>query len=202
VRRLVFTAVEDLEEGESRVPLKVVHLNKCPVLAPLTTLTPEAAERWAIDLEQSRRHREALLAARDLPAKLAAVYGENPLPPITDPDQALYAGFLSDADRVRCERVRRTAPERLAGLGRDFEDGRLPELLFRYRARNWPQTLDASERARWDGWRRARARDPASGLTLAEYRKQVARLAIDPKLTPEQRAVVSALADWPAEIGL
>jgi len=44
--------------------------------------------------------------------------------------------------------------------------------------------------------------DPASGLTLAEYRKQVARLAIDATLTAEQRAVVSALADWPGEIGL
>ena len=202
VRRLVYTAAEDLEEGESRIPLKVVHLNKCPVLAPLSTLTPEGAERWAIDLDEARRHRDALVAARDLPAKLAAVYGEKPFPPATDPEQALYDGFLSDADRVRCERVRRTPPERLAPLGRELEDGRLPELLFRYRARNWPQTLSAQERARWDAWRRARVRDPASGITLADYRKQVARLAIDPKLTPEQRAVVSALADWPTEIGL
>lgn len=202
VRRLVYTAAEDLEEGESRIPLKVVHLNKCPVLAPLATLTPEAAERWAIDLEQSQRHRAALLAARDLPAKLAAVFGEKPFPAAADPEQALYDGFLSDADRARCDRVRRTAPERLAGLGRDFEDGRLPELLFRYRARNWPQTLSGPERARWDAWRRARVQDPASGLTLADYRKQVARLAVDPTLTPAQRAVVSALADWPSEIGL
>ena len=202
VRRLVYTAAEDLEEGESRIPLKVVHLNKCPVLAPLSTLTPEAAERWAIDLEQARRHRDALLAARDLSAKLAVVYGENPFPPATDPDQALYGGFLSDADRIRCDRVRRTEPERLAPLARELEDTRLPELLFRYRARNWPQTLSAQERARWDAWRRARVQDPASGLTLAEYRKQVARLAIDATLTAEQRAVVSALADWPGEIGL
>jgi exodeoxyribonuclease-1 len=172
------------------------------VLAPLSTLTVEAGERWAIDLDEARRHRDALVAARDLPAKLAAVYGEKPFPPATDPEQALYDGFLSDADRVRCERVRRTPPERLAPLGRELEDGRLPELLFRYRARNWPQTLSAQERARWDAWRRARVRDPASGITLADYRKQVARLAIDPKLTPEQRAVVSALADWPTEIGL
>ena len=202
VRRLVYTAAEDLEEGEVRIPLKVVHLNKCPVLAPLTTLTPEAAKRWAIDVEQARRHREALLAARDLTAKLSAVYSENPFPPVTAPDQALYAGFLSDADRFRCEQVRRTAPERLAGLARELGDARLPELLFRYRARNWPQTLSAEERARWDAWRRRRVQDPASGLTLAEYRKQVARLAIDKTLTAEQRAVVSALADWPAEIGL
>ena len=202
VRRLVYTATEDLEEGESRIPLKVVHLNKCPVLAPLATLTAEAAERWAIDLEQSRRHREALLAARDLPAKLAQVFGENPYGPASDPDFALYDGFISDEDRRRCEQVRRTPPERLAHLGARFTDARLGELYFRYRARNWPQTLSALERARWDAWRRARVRDPASGLTLAEYRKQVARLAIDATLTAEQRAVVSALADWPTEIGL
>jgi exodeoxyribonuclease-1 len=202
VRRLVYTAAEDLEEGESRIPLKVVHLNKCPVLAPLSTLTAEAAERWAIDLEQARRHRDALLAARDLPAKLAQVFGENPYGPASDPDFALYDGFISDEDRRRCEQVRRTPPERLAHLGARFTDPRLGELYFRYRARNWPQTLSALERARWDAWRRARVRDPASGLTLAEYRKQVARLAIDATLTAEQRAVVSALADWPTEIGL
>ena len=202
VRRLVYTATEDLEEGESRIPLKVVHLNKCPVLAPLATLTAEAAERWAIDLEQSRRHREALLAARDLPAKLAEVFGENPYGPASDPDVALYDGFISEEDRRRCEQVRRTPPERLAHLDARFTDPRLGELYFRYRARNWPQTLSALERARWDAWRHARVRDPASGLTLAEYRKQVARLAIDATLTAEQRAVVSALADWPGEIGL
>jgi exodeoxyribonuclease-1 len=199
---LIYTSADALEEGEERIPLKLVHINKCPVLAPLATLTPEAEERWAIDLAQAQMHRAALLAAPDLAAKLTAVYSENPFPPIDDPDQALYAGFLTDADRLRCERVRRTPPDKLARLAREFEDLRLPELLFRYHARNWPETLTAEERARWDAWRRRRAADPASGLTLAEYRKQVARLAIDPALMPEQRAVVSALADWPAEIGL
>jgi exodeoxyribonuclease-1 len=202
VRRLVYTAAEHLREGEARIPLKVVHLNKCPVLAPLSTLTPEAAERWAIDLDQARSHRAALLAARDLPGKLAVAFAEDRFPPVADPDQALYDGFLSDADRVRCDRVRRTPPAQLAELESVFDDARLPELLFRYRARNWPETLSAPERARWDAWRRQRVRDPASGLTIAEYRRQVARLASDATLTAEQRAVVSALADWPTAIGL
>jgi len=202
VRRLVYTSADALAEGEERIPLKLVHLNKCPVLAPLATLTPEAAERWAIDLGRAQAHREALLAAPDLATKLTAVYSDNPFPPTDDPDQALYAGFLSDADRARCERVRRTPPDRLARLVGEFEDARLPELLFRYRARNWPETLSAEERARWDGWRRKRAADPSSGLTLADYRRQVARLAVDPALAPDRRAVVSALADWPADIGL
>jgi exodeoxyribonuclease-1 len=39
-------------------------------------------------------------------------------------------------------------------------------LLFRYRARNWPGTLSAGERERWDAYRRARL---APGSSLSEY---------------------------------
>ena len=31
-----------------------------------------------------------------------------------------------------------------------FDDKRLPELVFRWRARNWPQTLNPQEQARWE----------------------------------------------------
>jgi exodeoxyribonuclease-1 len=202
IRRLVYARTEDLGEGEARIPLKVVHVNKCPVLAPLATLTDAAAERWAIDRQAVERHRAALLAAADLPAKLAQVVGENPLGPASDPDVALYDGFVPDEDRRRCEQVRRTAPERLAGLDARFADPRLGELYFRYRARNWPQTLTRDEKARWEATRRARLGDPACGLTLTQFRKAVAQLAVDPALTPAQRAVLSELADWPGEIGL
>ena len=35
-----------------------------------------------------------------------------------------------------------------------LRDPRYAELLFRYRARNWPQSLDAEDQARWQEWRR------------------------------------------------
>ena len=38
--------------------------------------------------------------------------------------------------------------------------------LFRYRARNWPDTLDATGRERWDDYRRQRL---AEGSGLSEY---------------------------------
>jgi len=201
IRRLVYARPEELGEGEARIPLKVVHLNKCPVLAPLATLTDAAAERWAIDRAAVEAHRGALLAAADLPAKLAQVFGEKPYGP-SDVDVALYDGFIPDEDRRRCEQVRHTPPERLASLGARFSDPRLAELFFRYRARNWPETLSREERARWDATRRARFVDEKSGRTLAQYRKAIAQRAIDPTLTPAQRAVLSELADWPAEIDL
>jgi exodeoxyribonuclease-1 len=202
VRRRVYRRAEDLPEGEDRIPLKVVHQNRCPVLAPLSTLTPEAAERWAIDVEAGLRHCEALLGDAGLPAKLAEVFAVSPFPPAVDVDLRLYDGFPSDADRRRCEQVRRAPPESLATLRPRFDDARYAELLFRYRARNWPGLLSSTERARWESDRRARLADPACGLSLKGFRLEVAKLAVDPALDPERRAVVSALADWPAAIGL
>ena len=137
-----------------------------------------------------------------LPAKLVEVFATNPFPPATDVDLRLYDGFPSDADRRRCEHVRRTPPEALAALHPRFDDARYAELFFRYRARNWPELLSSAERSRWEADRRARLADPACGLSLKAFRLQVARLAVDPAIGPERRTVVSALADWPAAIGL
>ena len=71
-----------------------------------------------------------------------------------------------------------TAPAGLVRRAVDFRDGRLPELLFRYRARNWPQTLDPGERARWDDYRRRRlTRDEGlSEYTFDGYFAEIAAL--------------------------
>jgi exodeoxyribonuclease-1 len=202
IRRRVYTRAEDLPEREERVPLKVVQVNRCPVLAPLSTLTPEAAERWGIDVAAGQRHREAIVGDAGLAAKLAEVFGSRPFPPPADVDLRLYDGFASDADRRRCDQVRRTPPEALAALHPRFDDARYAELLFRYRARNWPEFLSPAERSRWEADRRSRLADPACGLSLKAFRLEVAKRAVDPALDPDERAVLSALADWPAAIGL
>jgi exodeoxyribonuclease-1 len=61
-----------------------------------------------------------------------------------------------------------------------FSDARLPELLFRYRARNWPDTLTHDEHRRWDDYRRQRL-SPESGLSensLAGFKSELAQLRV------------------------
>ena len=65
-----------------------------------------------------------------------------------DVDEDLYGGFIGPADRRSLDRLRSLGGDALAGKRPAFEDGRLEELLFRYRARNWPGTLDGGEQAR------------------------------------------------------
>jgi len=205
IRARLFVAGADLADGVERIPLKVVHVNRAPVIVPMGTLTEEARERWRMDAADEQRHLEALRAAPGLAAKVAEVFAAAEAFPVqSDPDRDLYGGFLSDADRRRCDQVRRTPPDELAELRLGFDAPKLEELLFRYRARNWPETLNRDERLRWEEFRRERLTRPGAGasIVLDDYRRELSRLAVDLSLTPAQRAVVDALLDWPAELGL
>jgi len=202
VRERLYTPSSELGEGEERIGLKEVLLNKCPVLVPVNTLTETAVAEWRIDMAQAEERRNRLLAAEDLPSKLTAVYAQSGFLPMADPDLALYDGFLSNDDKRRGEEIRSTPPEGLGSLQPLFDDERLTELLFRYRARNWPQTLSPEERGLWDEDRRARLEDEnGASISLEAFRLQVEALRGQAE---EARAVavLDALADWPARIGL
>jgi exodeoxyribonuclease-1 len=201
IKRRVFTAQADLPEGVVRIPLKEVHINKCPVVVPMSTLTDAAADEWGIDIVQAERHLE-MIRQGGVDAKIQQVYTGQEFPPITDPDQALYGGgFFSDGDRRLMEYVRTTPVAELADLNLDFNDGRLPEMLFRYRARNWPESLSADEKSRWDKFRLERLTNPQAdvGITLDDYRARLARMMVSAELGERERGILSELADWPAE---
>ena len=81
-----------------------------------------------------------------------------------------------------------------------FDDQRLPEMLFRYRARNFPATLDSDERQRWDEYRRQKFHDPARGIrTLNQVSAQIEQLRTDPNITGTQLAVLDELEKYLAQ---
>ena len=65
---------------------------------------------------------------------------------IDDPDASLYGGgFFSGSDKRKMELIRSAEPDHLKTMSIPFDDQRLPEMLFRYRARNWPESLSEEE---------------------------------------------------------
>ena len=49
-------------------------------------------------------------------------------------------------------------------------------MLFRYRARSYPETLDDDERVRWEAYRWERLNDPAvAGFTLRDFAREIER---------------------------
>jgi exodeoxyribonuclease-1 len=85
-----------------------------------------------------------------------------------DVDEDLYGGFVSNGDRRKLEALRAVTPEQLANARPWFEDERLVELLFRYRARNFPHTLAPGEAQRWEEHRATRLFDGAGGARTIE----------------------------------
>jgi exodeoxyribonuclease-1 len=199
LHRRLFTPAAGLPEGVERIPLKTVHINRCPILAPMSTLSREAAERWAIDLGLVERHIERLRADPGLAAKVQAVHQHNDRPAETDPDLMIYSGgFFTDADRREMTRVRTLDPAELARASFRFQDPRLAEMLLRYRARNWPHTLSDEEREDWHAYRLHRLTDPEGGgsIQIEEYGRQLAALREAHADDPRKRAVLDALETW------
>jgi exodeoxyribonuclease I len=174
----LFTRNEDLPEGVTRLPVKSIKINKCPALAPSNTLTDAAIERLDIDLDACHRHHEALLANPDFFQRVATAYTSRKFESANDVDLALYDGFFSNNDYPLMDRIRNATPQELAESNFDFHDSRLPELLFRYRARNWPETLTASETLHWEQLRHQRLTEEDGGgsITAKEFSDRVCQL--------------------------
>lgn len=195
----VFTPRADLPEGIERIPLKAVHANRSPALAPISTLRGVDLARIALDPDRALAHLERLRGVPGLAAKLHAVFARaGEYEPAADPELALYSGFPGDADKRLFANVRATPPEQLARASFAFRDPRYAELLFRYRARNWPETLDADEQARWHAFvqRRLETATPLTTLTREQYRDILARMRADPALPPAHLPLLDALDIW------
>ena len=194
LRQRLYTRREELAEGELPVPLKLIHVNRCPVVAPLSVLRPADQQRLQLDMalyqERALRLSDAQQVWRD---KVQAIYASEDFTPSLDPEQQLYDGFVGDRDRRLCEQVRTAEPLQLAQAHWPFDDERLPELLFRYRARNFPETLNFEEQQRWKLFCQQRLTDAQWGApnTLQTFIETAAQFSIT--ATPDQQGV---LAQW------
>lgn len=201
LRQRLYTRRDDLAEGELPVPLKLLHINRCPVVAPLKVLRPEDQQRLQLDMAHYRQRVQRLTDARELwQDKLKAVYGRENFTPSEDPEQQLYDGFLGDRDRRLCEQVRTAEPEQLARDEWPFDDERLPELLFRYRARNFADTLTVEEQQRWHAFCRQRLSEAESGApnTLQSFTDTLVKLSLS--ATPAQLKVLGQWQDYAEQL--
>jgi len=149
MRVRMFSKTEALPDGVTRLPIKTIHLNKSPVvISNLKTLSADRALCWGIDLPSTMRHAE--IAAGSAPSqKLWEQVFERPAKAPVDVDEDLYGAFVGNSDRQRMAELRTMTPEQLATTSMHFDDVRLEELVFRYRARNFPDALNIADQQRW-----------------------------------------------------
>jgi exodeoxyribonuclease-1 len=153
LRQRLFSKSADLPEGVLRLPIKSVHLNKSPmVVRKLATLTPEMAAQWGVDIDAALRNAGKAAGLPDMSAIWPEVF-QRPREGTPDVDEDLYGGFINNADRRRLNQLRALPPAELAHSRTGFDDDRLEEMLFRYRARNFPETLSPEDAERWEAHR-------------------------------------------------
>ena len=201
IRERLFTRSEDLPEGTARLPIKTIHINKSPVvISNLATLSETMAARWGVDKALAYCHAET--AARISGAMLGvwpAVFGRTEPAQAPDVDEDLYGGFVGNDDRRTLQRLRELPPEQLGRQRLAFKDERLDELVFRYRARNFPAALNVEEQARWQEHRVQRLHHGADGATtLAAFFERIDVLA--ESADERGQAILAALYDFAESI--
>ena len=201
IRARMFAKTADLPEGVTRLPIKSIHLNKSPiVIANLKTLSPALAAKWDIDFALSLRHADAAARNAQLLAGIwAAVFERPPVAAAVDVDEDLYGGFVGNDDRRTLQQLRTLGGAPLAAKRATFADPRLAEILFRYRARNFPATLTDTEQARWLAHCAQRLHEGnGGGLTLDAYFEQID--ALEASADERGQDILGALVDYATEI--
>jgi exodeoxyribonuclease-1 len=189
----VFTAQSDLPEGEERIPLKLIHLNKCPVVVTPKMLDDKTATRLQIDRSLCEKHWHQLLQV-DLKNKVQQVMGRNDFAPRRDPERQLYDGFISDEDKAVMAQVRAATPHDLTQHNYVFRDKRLREMLWRYKARNFPESLSTAERGQWLEFCRDRLENGDEGiLSVAQLQEKIRLIDEQQELNKDQKIVLQQL---------
>jgi exodeoxyribonuclease I len=204
LQELLYTRTEDLPEGTPRLGLKSIHINRCPIVLSPKMADAATAQRLGISGDQCRKHLEVLRASRaqdagGFKAKVQAIYRGRSFDTPHDPDLMLYSGgFFSEQDKRVMEQVREQTPEELAAGCFVFEDSRLPEMLFRYRARNYPGSLSPEELAAWEEFRYHRLTEPQSGAgyCMDEFQAEIEALMAGGTLSVAQQALLEQLLDY------
>ena len=204
LRLRLFTKTADLPEGVTRLPLKSVHINKSPiVVGNLKVLTPALCQKWGIDVAQAMAHAEwAAAQGPSMDGIWAEVFARPERSLDTDVDEDLYGGFVGNEDRRVLERLRVLSGEQLADKHPGFVDERLDELFFRYRARNFPDTLNEAELARWHALRVARLHEGQGGsLSLQAFFERIDALSETLSDDDERgQDILGALYDYAEQI--
>lgn len=203
LRERLYTAREDLPEGMIRPPLKTLYANRSPFVAPLKVLRDADAERLGIDKAEINRNLAKLRNCSGLAQRIAEAQrqADAQRAPAEDAELALYDGFAPDRDKALFKRIQAAAPETFNAKKFPFVDSRLKTLLFRYRARNWPESLSTEQQQQWQAYVRDKLTGKAydRAVTLAGYNAIIEQLRESSPAGADQ-AVLDQLQAWGQQV--
>ena len=186
--RPLFDAPDEVLLEKDSLGDKALHrirLNACPYVwkfdldGVLTDRQTALMDRMGTKLETLLQHRALIRDKEDFGRRVADAFAARwPRDRERDVDQALYDGFIPRPDRPLLDRILNLVDEPGPRWEETpFKDERLPELVFRFRARNFPRSLSAEDETRWYQHCRHRIFESKDDKGLTQYEHYVKDLA-------------------------
>ena len=112
-------------------------------------------------------------------------------------------GFFGAADKQAMAQIRHSTAEQLQSWQGQFRDQRLVPMLLRYRARNFPESLNEEEQQQWREYRAEKLYrqegEEGAGVSLQQFDKDLAEI-LDSPLDESQKALMSELRRYKKEL--
>ena len=189
----------DRSDDAKYFPVKKMTYNKCPTIAPISTLDEPSQARLKIDMKLIQKNLQKLLNAKDfgdriIQAEELSWPKQQPSMVVDDQkvDELLYDDFVDNADRTRMSAVRVMKSEKVADFQPAFKDDRLKALWPVYKARQFLEVLTADEKSWWQNYKQIKL--VKSGW-LDRYKKRTDEL-LKSASTAGQKNLLKELRDY------
>ena len=196
--RLYSKTVELQEQNKFRPALKTIHINKCPMVSPasvIKSISDDRLDEWDLDMSAMTKHLAWIRSHPEFSSKMYEIFSEpSSFPDLIDPDLMIYSGFLGAIDKKLLSEVRLSTELELTEREFHFVDQRLPEMLFRYKARNFPSSLNEEEQEKWETYRASKLLDGSSQyLTFNHYFERIQEIANGENITARDLNILEDL---------
>ena len=210
INQRTYASNKQLEQlGLTRFPVKMVHANRSPIVATTKLIDNGTEQRMQLTREQWQQHYQQWLDSNQL-AQLQSLMRQNLSSSFkdigdevtNDPEHLLYDGFLSPSDKRLCQRITNSNAQQLQQLQLTFNDPKYDELLWRYRARNFPETLSIEEMQDWQQFCQLRLTDKAAdcSIVMDEYLQQIEQLKTEYSNDANKIECLNQLFEWGNEL--
>ncbi|MBN2619210.1 MAG: exodeoxyribonuclease I, partial [Spirochaetales bacterium] len=184
-----------------RIHLKCVHTNQSPFVSPLGTLTTEQSLKLGIDSDICFENLNKILQDKTISQKVTDVFTDEDkrVSIIKDPDFQIYnGGFFKDEDKAKFTLIHNTREEDLLNLNLNFEDIRIPEMLWRFICRNFPHVLPINELEKWKGFCATRTLYPPTedGLDISNFEKKLEAIINSKESSNKEKQISVELLDY------
>lgn len=175
-------------------------INKCPFVSPLNVLTDQLAIKLGLDKKLALLRHQQLL---DHPSLLMIARNvQDTFEGVDDVDFMLYDRFFPDADQKRFNLIRQAQPKEKLSLNLDFEDNRIPTMLFRHVARNWSEALNEEQKRKWRSFCASRTLNPPGAIKMNWnfFNRKIEEKMASTEISAEEKRVLADLKQYGQEL--